>query len=766
MSLYKVYESAVLPYRLQPPGGYTGFSYNDTILAGDYLDSVYLGVGHVHAVWAARKDINETPNSHTTVYILYTVATASWPSWRIHMAAFDGQTGQQEWFDSETYWLNAVGMAIRDNYWQDTDDLSWSHHMWGYSMRHPVRTENENNFAGGIGMPSYMTWDIQIYDNEWLDPNGDAYTGGDAVVLEMLAILPKENRAMMIRAGDRSALIISDYTTKKELFRIKVTRSIAKGIAVDNEIFYCVSSGGIIDVINYKTGQHGGILSLGDKFTASAWMGLGYDPVYRRMLTFTPKPDDPGTGKCTSFIEGFRMLEVPEYLVKPIALKAPRKDRVVPVYSRVVSDSAKGVPGLSVQSSVTGANALDPEFVTTDVVGEVRFHWDTAVVGVDIDQIDLSVSYETEVAGLSPPAANTVKGTPPSNVANENLFTPGWWFYQPLSDLTPAAKWDAFMTGFTEEGEMPIIGVLQEYKWTDFETDTPATFDWSKITDDLAYLSNLGVKLIISLVLTSESDTDIWIPDDILEDVSQPPSQIYPQSLDPISFLEGRGIFHLGNTNTSGEGFCPILWDENVHARVRGLFSSMNVEFGGDNDVVGYALGDNRSSSIDITNTSLVLPETYFEARLRLLDYINGLTSKLIWEFGTRNSWSHLSNAVQAGINIAPAALYQDDKLPFDPRYALMLSDSDAVSYGYVVDEDADNRAENLLCTAGTPETNAFEKAFGGPDIDFCGMDYMDRYRPYFVFWYPDAAKWSGTDGILEVCQDYQLSRARAYWGI
>jgi hypothetical protein len=110
--------------------------------------------------------------------------------------------------------------------------------------------------------------------------------------------------------------------------------------------------------------------------------------------------------------------------------------------------------------------------------------------------------------------------------------------------------------------------------------------------------------------------------------------------------------------------------------------------------------------------------------------------------------------------------LYQDARLPFDPRWAMLLSDSDQVAYGYVVDEDADNRAENLLCTAGTPETDAYEKCFGGVDVNFCGMDYMDNYRPFFVFWYPDAAKWSGTDGILDMCQSYQLSRARAYWGI
>jgi len=250
-----------------------------------------------------------------------------------------------------------------------------------------------------------------------------------------------------------------------------------------------------------------------------------------------------------------------------------------------------------------------------------------------------------------------------------------------------------------------------------------------------------------------------------LNDITVPPSQLYEHSLDPVSFPLGRGIFRLTATNASGEGFCPILWDEALHARLRALFTSMNTQFGADNDVVGYAVGDNRWATSDVVDTDLVLPETYLEARLRLLAHIKGITSKLVWEFGDRASWSHLSNAAAVGINIAPAELYQDNKLPFDPRWALQLTDSDAVSYGYVVDENADNRSENLLCTGGTPETNAYQKVFGGPDITACGMDYMDAYRPYFVFWYPDAAKWSGTDGILEVCQNYQLSRARAYWG-
>jgi hypothetical protein len=70
--------------------------------------------------------------------------------------------------------------------------------------------------------------------------------------------------------------------------------------------------------------------------------------------------------------------------------------------------------------------------------------------------------------------------------------------YQPLSDLTPAAKWDAFLTGYVDDNENPIVGVMQEYKWTDFENSSPASFDWSKIDADIAYLSNLGLKLIIS----------------------------------------------------------------------------------------------------------------------------------------------------------------------------------------------------------------------------------------------------------------------------
>jgi hypothetical protein len=191
----------------------------------------------------------------------------------------------------------------------------------------------------------------------------------------------------------------------------------------------------------------------------------------------------------------------------------------------------------------------------------------------------------------------------------------------------------------------------------------------------------------------------------------------------------------------------------------------MNLEYAGNNDIVGYAVGDSRSSYLDIRETGLPQPETYLEARLRLLDYISGLTSKMIWEFGSNNSYGHLRNAARAGINIAPAFLYQDALTPSDPRWALQLTDSDAVAYGYVVDEGA-SRTANLLCTAGNPETNAYEKAFGGIDVKQCSMTHMDQYRPYFVFWYPDAAKWSGDNGILEVCQNYQLSRAKSYWGI
>ena len=767
MALYKVYETDVLEYTLQPPGGgWPGLVYNEAILEGDYLESVFLTPGNIHAVWGNRKDINETVVSHTTVYALYQLATVYGPSFGICLAAFDGQTGQRLWTDWEIYFGNAVGMATRSNFWQDTDDASWSHSAYGYSMRHPVRTSEANQKGGRIGMPHFMEWDIQIYDSEWLQANGDPYPVGDQWTTEVLAVLPKENRAIMTRGSNRRSVSIHDYTTRREIFAIPVTANIKRAIAVDNEILYGVASNGVVNVLNYKTGQHGGILALGDVFSTSRWMGVGYDPVYRRMLVFRALPDAPGTGACQSFIEGYRMREVPAHLVKPIPLKAPRENRIVPVYTRIVGEAAKGISGLAVQSEIVGTNGLDPQSVTSDATGKALFYWDTSVAGTDIDQINLSVDYDTEVPGLDPPPANVTQGVPPSNVSNEALFTPGWWLNQPLSALTPAAKWDSYLTGYLDSNDMPFVGVMQTYKWTDFETTTPATYDFSKIDADLAYLSNLGMKLIINIQLTSESNSDIWIPDDILNDITEPPSQIYPQSLDTISFSVGRGIFNLANTNSSGQGFCPILWDENVHARVRALMSALNVEYASDNDVVGYAVGDSRQSATDISNTALPQTETYLEARLRLLTYIDGLTSKLIWEFGDRYSWGHLSNAAQAGINIAPAKLYQDALTPFDPRYALQLSDSDAVSYGYVVDPDAYTRSENQLCTAGNPQTNPYEMMFGGSQVLQCSMKYMDLYRPYFVFWYPEATKWSGTDNILEVCQNYLPSRAKAYWGI
>lgn len=767
MALYKVYETDVLEYHLQPPGGYFGFSYNDTILEGDYLESVFLTPGSPLNIWGNRKEINETKVSHTTVYAFYMLATVYGPSHWLCLAAFDGQTGQRLWTDWESYGGNVIGMATRDNFWQDTDDASWSHSAYGYSMRHPVRTEDENQKGGRAGMPHFMVYDIRVEDDEWLQSNGDPYSVGDQWTTLVLAVLPKENRAIMTRGSNRRSISIHDYTTKREIFSIPVTFSVKKAIVVDNEIMYAIASNGVINVLNYKTGQHGGILPLGNYFSRAGYnIGAGYDPVYRRLLVFRHLPDAAVTGACQSFIEGYRMREVPVHLVKPIPLKAPRENRIVPVYTRLVGGAAKGIPGLSVQSEIVGTNGLDPQFVTSDATGKALFYWDTSVAGTDIDQINLSVDYDTEVPGLNPPPADVTQGVPPANVSNTALFTPGWWLNQPLSALTPAAKWDAYLTGYLDANDMPFVGVMQTYKWTDFETTTPATYDFSKIDADLAYLSNLGMKLIINIQLASESNSDVWIPDDILNDISQFPSQVYPQSLDTISFGVGRGIFNLANTNSSGQGFCPILWDENVHARVRALMSAMNVEYGSNNDVVGYAVGDSRYNYRDVANTTLPQTETYLEARLRLLTYIDGLTSKLIWEFGDRYSWIHLSNAARAGINIAPAQLYQDALTPSDPRFALQLSDSDAVAYGYVVDPGAFTSSENQLCTAGNPQTNPYEMMFGGSQVLQCSMKYMDLYRPYFVFWYPEATKWSGTDNILEVCQNYLPSRAKAYWGI
>ena len=763
MALYKVYESASPVYRLQPPGGYVGFSYDDVILAGDYKDSLPRG-GFVANIWAMRKEVNETPTAHTTVYMFYATGSVDWPSWHLAMSAFDGQTGQHLWSDYSTYAGIFFSMALRDVWWQDTDDISWSHHTWGYSYRHPNRTESENNQAGQAGLPHYNIAELVIDDSEWLDPDGNAYTGGDAVLKYMLAICPKENRSLQIRGGDRTKLIVYNYTTRKELFRVQCTPEIQRGIVVDNEIFYGVTKSGLVNVVNYKTGQHGGILALGETFRAYRYVTLGYDPVYRRFIVYREEPDDPVTGACNSILEGYRLQEVPVHLTSPIPLKAPRKNRVVPVHSKVVGESGKGIPGLQVAASLTGSNAIAPNVLTSDAKGKVIFQWDTAISGVDVDQIDLSVDYETQTPGLDPPSSATQMGSAPANTESTTYFQPGWWLYSPMSNDTPATKWDSLLSSYTDNDDIPFQGVLQEYKWTDFENSSPGVFDWTKVTNDVNYLTAKGMKLIVSIQLCSESNSDFWIPDDIRDDVTVYPNQVYPQSMDPISYFIGRGMFNLALTNTSGEGFCPIIFVESVHARLRALFTGLNAAFAGNADVVGYAVGDSRYNRDDVSDAAVPADETFYEARLRLLDHLNSITSKMVWEFCQVEQFSHARNCMNAGHNVGAYKLHLDGDYALNVRYAIKNYGS-GVSTGFIADQDCYTRTQNLLCTTGNPPTTAFEKAFGGPDVQGCDLDFMDEYKALFVFWYPNATYWTGTEEIQETCEQYQLTAAKLYWG-
>lgn len=765
MALYKVYESAPPVYRSQPVGGYTKYSYDDTILAGDYMDSLPRG-GLVQTIWAQRKDINETPNAHTTVYFAYVTGSVDWPSWHIAMSAFDGQNGQHLWSDYETYYGVFFSMALRDVWWQDTDDISWSHHsLYHYAMRHPFRTESINNQAGAAGMPDYQTAELVIYDSEWLDPDGNAYGTYDKYCRPMLAICPKENVSLQIR-GNRTELIVYNYTTRREQYRIKVTPGLQRGIVVDNEIFYGVTKSGLVNVINYKTGQHGGILALGETFRAYTNVTLGFDPVYRRFLVYREEPDDPVTGACNSFIEGYRLQEIPVHLTTPIPLKAPRANRVVPVHSKVVGESGKGIPGLQVTAALTGTNAIAPNKQTTDAKGKVIFQWDTSISGVDIDTVDLSVTYEEQTPGLDPPSSATQMGQAPDNTENTIYFKPGWWLYSPLSDDTPATKWDSLFTSYTSNGDIPFLGVLQEYKWTDFENSSPGVFDWTKITNDVNYLAAKGLKLIISMQLSSDAgngQSQFWIPDDIRDDQTVYPNQVYPQSSDPVSYFIGRGMFNLLNTNSTGQGFAPIIWVESIHARLRALMTACNSQFGGNVDVVGYAIGDSRYDSTDKNLTNVPGDETFMEARIRLLDHINSITSKMVWEFCWEDQYTHAKNCIAAGHNVGAYQLYLDGYYN-SVRYAFKYSDG-AVSTGFIADQDCYTRAENLLCTTGTPPTTAFEKAFGGPDVQGCSMAFMDQFAPLFVFWYPNATYWTGTDEIQETCENFKLTAATRYWG-
>lgn len=766
MALFKVYESDVLQYRADD--SFDKYVYDEVIASGYYMESIVRGAAWMQMLWGARGEIHETLNSHTTIYALYVTSTVDWPSWSVNMAAFDGQTGERLWTDYHLENAGNISMLLTDRFWQDLDGRIWGHNKYGHSIRYKRYTDESGTRGTASGMPNWLAADNVIQDAFWTDEDGVFISNHQSP----LAILARANRAVV---ADGYYLRIHDYSTGKQLFRIPTSYGITDGFAVDDTTFYGVTPNGLINIIDYKEGIHKGFLSLGEEVRQPMWYCIGFDPVYRRMLTSIARADAPETRACTVFVEGFKLSILPEHLVAPIPLQVPRKGRVVPVYSRVVGSAALGVGGVIVNAVLTGQNALAPNKVTTDATGKVEFLWDCDVSGTDIDAIQLQVGYDEAAPGLDPPAPPIVVGVIPGSVVSKTVYHPGWWISinRNFSEASLSSIFTGYLDTYESNEEIPIVGVRLDYSWDYLDVtesgDCPTVVvDTTKLQADLAYLDSLGLRAIVNF----ESSTPYC---DMSVKVSPPGCTqvatstqcgcVWPHATDCggwyAYYPEDPDILTTDNCYDARlkSRQYPSFHDADTRARFKTFFNAVHASIGSNLNLDGYGLGRLYASGIPGVGVS-----TYILNRKELLDYMESLTGKMAWEFTDAYTDGALDTIISAGNNCGIENLRMKMDMPFADHES-GGGEPDTVAFSYRVDADAWTRAENEICGSPGAYANALQMAFGDVALEDCFLTVMDEKRPGFVFWEWDAAKWAGTNMIQEVCENYTLSKVKQYYG-
>jgi hypothetical protein len=732
--LYQTWESSPLFYALKIPGGnYLTYGLED----GDYAESLYSGAGQIFHVFV-DKDL-EVPGE-ATVYVYAQMDYHYHPSWRIAVYAIDGVTGEILWKDTESWRNNIFLVGLVNNFMVDNDGRTWISNAYGHCYRSVLYNDDTevNQFAKKSGMPNYLLYDIRIEHEEWLNPEGGAMSPG---VSRVLAVLPSQNRTIAVYYDsltdsptsfgndDRRYVGIFEYSSRRLLTYLKVPGDLQRLVIVDTTTAYGIHTGGMISVIDYKALRVRGVVYAGPTTGVggiSRWSSAAYDPVYRRLIGAAPSPDAED-GASTTRLKAYSTKEIPIGLLPPIPQQIPRKGRTVGIFSRVYGDGGHGIPGVRVSANIAsgGNNTINPSSQITDSNGHVFFKYACNDSGAAIDDIELSIDYETIdpdfVASNSQAATVVAPYNTRTGDFDEKYFEPGHWGWSPWSNDSPAQKWGAFLDGYAV-GEHPLRGVVQEYSWIDFEYAV-SQFSWSKVQADIDYLSARGLKLMIAMKLKSPSDSLAWIPEDIRDYVRPPEAQspedeveepLWPRSEQEVPFLLGwSGVMHL--ENTQGVGFYPMLWHPAMLTRYQTLLASMALHFSPDATVVGYfPAGTDYIHSTDHSRVGqdyrVTDSNAFRDMRRGLLTYMQQVAGKPVWDIFQSLTYSskwHSDN----GIN------YTSD------RWSLTGSTSNYFGYttnqvwrsvgtGYRI---ASSDWGQLTCqgTVATP----MEFVFGGPNM-------------------------------------------------
>lgn len=220
--------------------------------------------------------------------------------------------------------------------------------------------------------------DYEVLTAEIILPGRFGYIAFDALLFDRVrdrAVLGGESATRVLRvfefaSGDHIRDLVMPYGV------INIVHD------QGTRVFALLANKSVIS-IDYETGQIFSYLRL-PQISNVTWARIAWHKTLRRLLVVDYTPDNPD-GTSTTLIRGYRYVNVPVHVCKPIPLTRLRKGVKSPVLVKQVGDQGEGVSGLAILTSgtfsrgevVRGSVALDGdgegrgEILGTDEGGEL-----------------------------------------------------------------------------------------------------------------------------------------------------------------------------------------------------------------------------------------------------------------------------------------------------------------------------------------------------------------------------------------------------------
>lgn len=352
----KIFESEPPLYRLPselygiPDGIGLASLYNPYLVTAPRVFAE--SISSVDGVWVKRE---RTPYSDFTIYLAAIHDFIYWPSYNFTVYRFDGTTGA---FLDRTIDQSLPYSLFAYQIFQARDGSLWQSTVLGYFFEVDPLTFAE--ISGTRELPAKY----------------------GAITLDRPLVDRAQNLVVMAVDGEVGTVSVWNFATGAFVRRIAISGVHAAQIfAEDATRCYVLCTNGMLNLIDYSTGECISTLRAPEFEAASVNYALAWDRYLRRLLVFTTRADDTD-GACLSTLSGYYPVPLGVSMTVPIPLRAPRANRRTPFLCRVYGDAGEGVPGVKITPAAVDAS-IDGAPPFTDSDGEALITLTPEAAGSD-----------------------------------------------------------------------------------------------------------------------------------------------------------------------------------------------------------------------------------------------------------------------------------------------------------------------------------------------------------------------------------------------